>query len=144
MASAVKLIAWSQLVALPASILLYTAEHLVLATIFLVIPSMCAAFFAGPSSALVQSLSRVRMRAVAASITMLSVNLVGLGLGPTLIGVLSDVFAPRFGEESLRYALMVVGMLITLSAYFFFRAAATVEEDIKAVDSAEATQNCTT
>ena len=84
------------------------------------------------------------MRAVAASITMLSVNLVGLGLGPTLIGVLSDVFAPRFGEESLRYALMVVGMLITLSAYFFFRAAATVEEDIKAVDSAEATQNCTT
>ena len=45
MASAVKLIAWSQLVALPASILLYTAEHLVLATIFLVIPSMCAAFF---------------------------------------------------------------------------------------------------
>ena len=84
------------------------------------------------------------MRAVAASITMLSVNLVGLGLGPTLIGVLSDVFAPRFGEESLRYALMVVGMLITLSAYFFFRAAATVEEDIKAVDSAEATQNRTT
>ena len=143
MASAVKLIAWSQLVALPASILLYTAEHLVLATIFLIIPSMCAAFFAGPTSALVQGLSRVRMRAVAASITMLSVNLVGLGLGPTLIGVLSDVFAPRFGEESLRYALMVVGMLITLSAYFFFRAAATVEDDMKAVDIAEATQNYT-
>ena len=81
------------------------------------------------------------MRAVAASITMLSVNLVGLGLGPTLIGVLSDVFAPRFGEESLRYALMVVGMLITLSAYFFFRAAASVEDDMKAVDIAEATQN---
>lgn len=72
---------------------------------------------------------------------MLSVNLVGLGLGPTLIGVLSDVFAPRFGEESLRYALMVVGMLITLSAYFFFRAAASVEDDMKAVDIAEATQN---
>jgi predicted MFS family arabinose efflux permease len=138
MAKAVKLVAWSQLVAFPASLLLYTAEHLVLATIFLVIPSMCAAFFAGRTSALVQSLSRVRMRAVAASITMLSVNLVGLGLGPTIIGVLSDVLEPRLGEDSLRYALMVVGLLIILSAFFFFRAAATVEDDMKAVDIAEA------
>ena len=55
-AKAVKLVAWSQLVAFPASILLYTAEHLVLATAFLIVPSMCAAFFAGPTSALVQSL----------------------------------------------------------------------------------------
>ena len=138
MAKAVKLVAWSQLVAFPASILLYTAEHLVLATLCLVVPSMCAAFFAGPTSALVQSLSRVRMRAVAASITMLSVNLVGLGLGPTIIGVLSDVLEPELGEDSLRYALMVVGLLIILSAFFFFRAAATVEDDMKTVDIAEA------
>ncbi len=136
-AKAVKLVAWSQLVALPASILLYTAEHLVFATILLIVPSMCAAFFAGPTSALVQSLSRVRMRAVAASITMLSVNLVGLGLGPTIIGVLSDVLEPEFGESSLRYAIMVVGLLVTFSAYLFFRAAATVEDDMKTVEFAE-------
>ena len=138
MAKAVKLIAWSQLVAFPTSLLLYTAEHLVLATIFLVIPSMCSAFFAGPTAALVQSLSRVRMRAVAASITMLSVNLIGLGLGPTIIGVLSDMLEPGFGENSLRFALIVVGLLLTLSAFFFLRAAATVEDDMKTVDTAEA------
>ena len=138
MAKAVKLIGWSQIVAYPAAILLYTAEHLALAIVFLVIPSICATFFAGPTAALVQSLSLVRMRAVAASITMLSVNLVGLGLGPTLIGALSDLLEPKFGEESLRYALIVVGLFSALSAFFFFRAAVTVEDDIKKVDHAEA------
>lgn len=78
------------------------------------------------------------MRAVAASITMLSVNLVGLGLGPTLIGALSDLLEPKFGEESLRYALIVVGLFSALSAFFFFRAAVTVEDDIKKVGHAEA------
>ena len=138
MAKAVKLIGWSQIVAYPAAILLYTAEHLALAIVFLVIPSICATFFAGPTAALVQSLSLVRMRAVAASITMLSVNLVGLGLGPTLIGALSDLLEPKFGEESLRYALIVVGLFSALSAFFFFRAAVTVEDDIKKVGHAEA------
>jgi MFS family permease len=99
---------------------------------------MCSAFFAGPVAALVQSLSHVRMRAVAASITMLSVNLIGLGLGPTLIGILSDVLEPAFGADSLRYALIVVGLFSVLSAYFFIRAASNVEEDIKTVDIAEA------
>jgi predicted MFS family arabinose efflux permease len=138
MANAVKLIAWSQIVAYPASLLLYTTEHLVLAIVFLVIPSMCSAFFAGPTVALVQSLSQVRMRAVAASITMLSVNLIGLGLGPTIIGALSDMLEPGFGEDSLRYALIVVGLFSALSAFFFLRAAATVEDDMKTVDIAEA------
>ena len=137
-AMAVKVLAWSQLIAYPASLLLYTTDHLVLAIIFLVIPAMCSAFFAGPTAALVQSLSRVRMRAVAASITMLSVNLVGLGLGPTIIGVLSDLFQPGFGEDSLRNALIGIGLFLGLSAFFFFRAAATVEEDMKTVDIAEA------
>lgn len=135
---AVKVMAWSQLIAYPASLLLYTTDNLVLAITFLVIPAMCSAFFAGPTAALIQNLSRVRMRAVAASITMLSVNLVGLGLGPTIIGVLSDLFQPGFGEDSLRNALIGVGLFLGLSAFFFFRAAATVEEDMKTVDIAEA------
>ena len=139
MKKAVKLIALSQVIAYPASLLLYTTEHLVLAIGFLIIPSMCSAFFAGPTAALVQSLSQVRMRAVAASITMLSVNLIGLGLGPTIIGVLSDMLEPGFGDDSLRFALIVVGSFSVLSAFFFFRAAATVEDDMKTVDTAEAT-----
>ena len=138
MTNAVKLIGWSQIIAYPASLLLYTADHLVSAIIFLIIPSMCSAFFAGPVAALVQSLSQVRMRAVAASITMLSVNLIGLGLGPTLIGILSDILEPAFGADSLRYALIVVGLFSVLSAFFFLRAANSVEDDIKTVDIAEA------
>ena len=78
------------------------------------------------------------MLAVAASITMLSVNLIGLGLGPTIIGILSDLFKPGFGEDSLRYALIIVGLFLTLPAFFFLRAATNVEDDIKTVEMAEA------
>lgn len=138
MASAVRLMAWSQMVAVPASILLFTIDHLVLAVIVMIIPAFCTSFYAGPTFALVQSLAQVRMRAVAASITMLTVNLIGLGLGPQLIGILSDLLSSQFSAGSLRYALAIVSLFSMLAAYFYLRAAAEVEGDIKTVELAEA------
>lgn len=138
MASAVRLLGWSQMVGVPAALIVYTADHLVLAVVFMTIPAFCSAFFAAPTFALVQSLAQVRMRAVAASITLLSLNLISLGLGPLLIGILSDLLAPQFGEESLRNALAIVSMFSVLAAFLYLRAAAEVEDDIKTVDLAEA------
>jgi uncharacterized membrane protein YuzA (DUF378 family) len=47
----------------------------------------------------------VHMRAVSTAIKMLFINLIGLGLGPLLVGVLSDLLSSRYGEESLSVAL---------------------------------------
>jgi uncharacterized membrane protein YgaE (UPF0421/DUF939 family) len=53
-----------------------------------------------------------------------------VGVGPTLAGVLSDLFASRFGESSVRWA-MVCLLLITLPAVLLFsRAALTVRDDL--------------
>jgi hypothetical protein len=49
-----------------------------------------------------------QMRALAASILILFVTLLGMGAGPWAVGGLSDLFAPRFGAEGLRYALVLV------------------------------------
>ena len=54
---------------------------------------------------MVQTLSPVHMRAVSSAIKMLFINLIGLGLGPLLVGVLSDFLSPRYGEDSLSVAL---------------------------------------
>jgi MFS family permease len=53
-----------------------------------------------------QALARLHMRATAAAVMLFIVNIVGAGAGPLLVGALSDLFATRYGEESIRYALV--------------------------------------
>jgi predicted MFS family arabinose efflux permease len=69
--------------------------------------NLASAVFAPPSYAIAQGLARLRMRALASAIMLFVINLIGLGLGPTLVGALSDALEPRFGAESLRYALLL-------------------------------------
>ena len=69
--------------------------------------NLASAVFAPPSYAIAQGLARLRMRAMASAIMLFVINLIGLGLGPTLVGALSDALEPRFGVESLRYALLL-------------------------------------
>ena len=51
---------------------------------------------------------RQRMRATAIVLIYFMANLIGMGLGPLVVGMLSDVFTPAFGQESLRYALVAI------------------------------------
>jgi predicted MFS family arabinose efflux permease len=55
-----------------------------------------------------QSLASLHMRATASAILLFIINIVGAGAGPLIVGALSDFFAPQFGVESIRYALVVV------------------------------------
>jgi MFS family permease len=61
-----------------------------------------------PIATMIQTLAPPRMRGLASVIPSLLVVCVGVGLAPFLIGVLSDLFQPRFGRESLRYALAFI------------------------------------
>ena len=60
----------------------------------------------GPVMATTQSIATIRMRALAAAIVGISLNLVGTGLGPLAVGMLSDLLEPWVGGEALRYALL--------------------------------------
>ena len=61
-------------------------------------------------------------RATWAAITLLVINLVGLGLGPLLVGRLSDWLAPTAGEDSLRWALVIVVSLTPWALFHYWRA----------------------
>ncbi len=78
--------------------------------------------YLGPSFALIQHLAPLKTRAMWAAITLLVINLVGLGLGPTMVGWLSDLLKPTFGEESLRYALVIIVMMTPWALYHYWRA----------------------
>ncbi|QGZ93674.1 spinster family MFS transporter [Terricaulis silvestris] len=57
-----------------------------------------------------QNATPPEMRASAAASMALVFNLVGLGLGPPLVGFISDQLTVQYGDESLRYALMLVAV----------------------------------
>jgi MFS transporter, Spinster family, sphingosine-1-phosphate transporter len=86
----------------------------------------------GPLLAMIQALVPERMRAVSIAILLLAGNLFGSGLGPLAVGALSDTLRPRFGQESMRYALMAVYPGYLWAAWHFWRASRTVTGDLEA------------
>ena len=99
---------------------------------FLFFATMLGAFYLGPTIAIAHTLVSPSMRAMASAILFFILNLIGLGLGPLVVGMISDMLAPAYGSESLRYALGIVSFVNLLSAAFFFLAARKLLADLKA------------
>ena len=114
------MIAATQVAVVPLSVLAYQAGPLALALALFALPVFVSPFYLGPTLALIQTLSPVPMRAVAAAIKMLCLNLVGMGLGPLIVGALSDGLTDAFGEASLRVALSITVTLGLWSALHFW------------------------
>ena len=99
---------------------------------FLFFATMLGAFYLGPTIAISHTLVSPSMRAMASAILFFILNLIGLGLGPLVVGMISDMLAPAYGSESLRYALGIVSFVNLISAAFFFLAARKLLADLKA------------
>jgi MFS family permease len=78
--------------------------------------------YLGPTFALIQGLAPTRQRALWAAITLLVINLVGLGLGPTLVGTTSHLLKPMFGEDSLRWAMFIFAAVTPWAVFHYWRA----------------------
>jgi MFS family permease len=89
----------------------------------------------GPSYALVQNLSGARLRATGAAVFMLVTNLVGLGFGPSVTGMLSDFMAPWAGVNSLRYSLILTALTFLPATIHFLLATRTVKADLAAAEA---------
>jgi MFS family permease len=87
----------------------------------------------GPLFATIQTLVPARIRATSVAVVYLFSNLIGMGLGPLAAGMMSDALRPRFGEESLRYSLLLLSAGYLWSAWHLWRASKTVRRDLGAV-----------
>jgi MFS family permease len=91
---------------------------------------LLASSWVGPTYAMTQGVAPPRMRALAAAIVVFAINLVGMGLGPLVVGALNDVLAPTYGLEAVRYSLMVAAVPHTLASVFNLLAARSLREDL--------------
>ena len=93
-----------------------------------------AAMFFGPSFAMTQALATLRMRSVATSLLLFIQTLIGYGLGPSITGFISDSLKATYETDSLRYALVIIGVVNVWAAVHYVLAGRTVRQDLEATE----------
>jgi MFS family permease len=90
-------------------------------------------FCLGPTFSILQRLVGEDMRATTLAAVMLLANLIGMGVGPQVVGIISDLLAPFLGSDSLRYAMLIMSFVAVWAAYHFWQVGRTVREDLSAL-----------
>jgi predicted MFS family arabinose efflux permease len=102
-----------------------------IALLVFIVPAATSNFYLAPVLANTQSLVGLRMRALASALVLFVINLIGLGVGPWLVGQVSDLLQSSLGEESLRYSLVVVCVTaLPWAAMHLLFAARHIEHDL--------------
>jgi MFS family permease len=120
------------LLSVPFSTTAYLWPEPVQAFWIMVLPGFLGSYYLGPTFSLAQGLVGIRMRALAAAILLFILNLIGMGLGPVVVGVASDLLNAYtdLGAESVRWALVGVLLFNVLSTVFYLMAAKDLRSDL--------------
>ncbi|WP_373186143.1 spinster family MFS transporter [Halopseudomonas sp.] len=119
----------AKILAIPFIVSFYLIDSTFWALVVYMPAAFLGAFYLGPSFAMIQSLTPLRSRALASAIMLFVLNLVGLGFGPQLIGIASDVMRVWFDNDSLRYALLGAAFINIWAAIHYYLAGRTIESD---------------
>ena len=122
------------LVGLPFSVGAYLATDTTWAIVLLAFPVSVGALYFGPTLAMLHTLVKPEMRSLASAILLFINNIIGLGLGPLMIGVLSDYFSADHGARALPYAMVTSALLAFWASFHLWLAAGTLRADIENMD----------
>jgi MFS family permease len=90
-------------------------------------------FYLGPCIALSHAMMPPGMRALTSAVLFFVLNIIGLGLGPFLTGLSSDLLQPEFGDDALRYAMIGTLQMSLLAVALFLLAAKHLRADLAKV-----------
>lgn len=120
----------SLVLAAPFSVGVYLSGSAMASLLFLIIPVMLGNFYQATTFSQTQGLVTLRMRSVAAAVLLFILNIIGLGAGPQFVGILSDMLNNQFGDESLRYSLLIFSFVNLWAAYHYYQAGKTLDDDL--------------
>lgn len=133
-----RVVTFAILAGLPFGAAIYLSDDSSLVFALIGIPAFAGGVYLSPSLAIAQSLVAARMRTVASATLLFVITIVGMGIGSTVIGALSDALTPAYGKDGLRYALLVVMSLNLWAAFHYWRAGKFIAEDLKRAREASA------
>jgi hypothetical protein len=113
----------------PFYMLAVTTSSLVLSFCLFLVPTALGLVWLGPVLSAIQHVVPARMRATASAVFLFVNNLIGLGLGSAALGALSDGLSARFGDDSLRYAILAGTVFYLVAAVLFLLSARRLERD---------------
>lgn len=109
----------------------FVTSHLYVAFALLSLVLMGGGIATAPAGAMIQTLVPPRMRAIAVGLLSVCVSLIGGGLGSLVAATLSDALRPKFGEDSLRYALLISCAGFFWAAWHWWRASRYITADLE-------------
>jgi predicted MFS family arabinose efflux permease len=104
-----------------------------LALVFLFLPTGLNYFYLSPAVTLVQEEVRPDQRVLSGALLLLVMNLIGLGFGPTYLGLASDFFRASHPDNSLQMAFYTLLPFYALAIAMFLGLARTIRRQESSV-----------
>jgi MFS family permease len=126
---------WGAIIALPLGIYVLLTLNTKSLIIALVLSTVTSTLYLGPCIAISHALVPPHMRAMTSAVLFFILNMIGLGLGPLLTGLLSDWFTAQHGVVGLRYAMLSSYILGSSAIVFFFIAGRHLLNDLAQLEA---------
>ncbi len=120
----------SNLVSAPVAAMIAMTQNGTWAVIMIFLYAFASSTNTTPSFAGALAVVRPRMRGFTVAVIYFVTNLVGAGLGGLIVGALNDALEPRFGDEAIRYSLLVMPCFLSISAVVYYFSTRTIARDV--------------
>ena len=100
------------------------------AIIFYAAAGFVGSWWAAPTYVVVQALVAPGQRTLACAVLLLFMNLMGFGLGPVLVGLISDMLTPAYGTNAIRYGLLIGMVTYVAAGICYFLASRKYDEQM--------------
>lgn len=118
-------------IAVPFFVVAMLADTAIATLVINIVPTLLATVYVGSCLAIIHGMLALNMRATGSAIFLFIINILGLGLGPFSIGLLSDYLEPEYGVYALRYAMIAMIVLAgSWSVLHYWLASRTLREDL--------------
>ena len=114
----------------PLYYLVYLSPTANTSLLWLIIPVALGNFYQAATFSQTQGVVELKMRSVAAAILLFIINIIGLGFGPSAVGIVSDILQSEYGKESLRYSLLIFASLKIWCAFHYYMAGRYLKDDL--------------
>ncbi len=111
--------ALSLILALPFFLGFAAADRWEISLALLCVPLFLNSFFLPATVTFVQGEVDPHARVISGALLLLVMNLIGLGLGPTFVGMASDFFRPDYGVHALQMAFYALAPMYLIAALLF-------------------------
>jgi MFS family permease len=115
--------------AAPAAAAVYLGHSAAATTILIAVPNFLTACYYAPTIATLQRVTPTSLFPLGVALTYACLTLFGYGLGPLIVGALSDRLQPTLGVDSLRYAMLITVPVYVAAGLCYAAAARTIKRD---------------